>query len=560
MTSAAKLDSLAARFWDFISEEVPFNAFLAGEAGDAVTLFRESPADHDRRAARARAFLTELDDLDLDALEGQPRATGELLRFELGNIIEAHSLMSHLRPSLLPVGPEFNTVFLAQQAHIADPSAAELWVKRVAALPAFLDDIAACLKEGLARGIRFPRAVIEPAVANVRRTAALDPDASPWLAVFERSPVRDEPAVRTARERARTIVAERLQPAFERYAALIEGPIATAARETISCTDAPAGEAFYDFWVRRFTTTGMTAREVHDFGVAEVARLEAEAEAIAADAGYDDARAYRAHLVSDTTFILADANALRERAEIVCKRIDARIPNFFGRIPRVTYGVESMSAAMSVSMPPAYAQPSPSGGSVAGKFWITGLPERLPTYFLPAFAIHEAWPGHLMHIGLMAELDELPAFRRHGAVNYTACIEGWALYCEQLGHEFGIYTTSAELYGRLEGELWRACRLVVDTGIHALGWTRGAAIDYLAARLTLPRATIEQEVDRYIALPGQALAYQIGGAKILSLRRRAEARLGSRFAHRAFHDTVTTAGAVTLPVLERLVEAWLETA
>lgn len=553
------INDLAERYWKFECEEVPFAAFLAGEAGDTVQLFREAPADYARRAERAAMLRQELAAIDEASLTDGARSTYELLRFELDNVAEIVALRSHLRPWLLPVGPEFNTVFLAQQAIIDNPAAADLWVERVATLPAFLDDVAACLNAGLAQGMRYPRAVVGPASANVRRVASMAADTSPWLAVFDRSPVRALPAVQAARARALALVSDQLLPAFARYAELIEGPIADAARDTIACTDSPDGKKYYDFWVRRFTTTAMTAREVHEFGLSEVARLENEATAIAADAGFADAASYRAHLVGEPKYILPDALALRERAEILCKRIDARIPNFFGRIPRVTYGVDSMTAELSVSMPPAYAQPAPSGGSVAGTFWITGLPERLPTYLLPAFTIHEAWPGHLMHIGLMAELDHLPAFQRHSAVKYTACIEGWALYCEQLGREFGIYTTPADHYGRLEGEMWRSCRLVVDTGIHALGWSRDDAIDYMAARLTLPRPTIEQEVDRYIALPGQALAYQIGGAKIVELRRRAEARLENRFSLRDFHDAVTTAGAVTLPILEGVVERWMET-
>jgi uncharacterized protein (DUF885 family) len=223
----------------------------------------------------------------------------------------------------------------------------------------------------------------------------------------------------------------------------------------------------------------------------------------------------------------------------------------------VTYGVESVPAALSETLPPAYAQPAPSGGAASGTFWVNGLPDRCPTYLLPAMAVHEAWPGHLMHIGLMAELDHLPAFRRHGATKYTVCVEGWALYCEELGKELGVYRTPHDHYGRLEMEMWRACRLVVDTGIHRFDWPRQKAIDYLSARLTLSADAISAEVDRYAALPAQALAYQIGGLKVRELRRRAEDRLGSRFSHRAFHEAVMTAGAVTLPVLEDLVDGWL---
>jgi len=253
-----------------------------------------------------------------------------------------------------------------------------------------------------------------------------------------------------------------------------------------------------------------------------------------------------------------DLAALRESIEVLCKRIDRRIPDFFSRIPRITYGVDSMPEAISARMPPAYAQPSPADGSAAGVFWISGLPAKAPSYLHPALVVHEAWPGHLMHLALLNEQRDLPAFRRYGAVKYTACVEGWALYCEGLGVEMGVYTTPHQHYGRLEMELWRAVRLVVDTGIHAQGWSRERAIDYMAGLLTLSRDTIEGEVDRYAALPAQALGYQIGNLKLRELRQRAETRLGTRFSHRDFHEAVMTAGAVTLPVLDDLVEDWLQ--
>jgi uncharacterized protein (DUF885 family) len=290
-----------------------------------------------------------------------------------------------------------------------------------------------------------------------------------------------------------------------------------------------------------------------------VARLEREIESVARDAGYGgNVPGYRAFLASDAQFVAPSRDALRESIEALCKRVDRRIPEFFGLIPRITYGVQSIPDAVSARMPPAYAQPSPADGSAAGIFWISGLPSKAPSYLHPALVVHEAWPGHLMHLALLNEQSELPAFRRYGAVKYTACVEGWALYCEVLGVELGVYTTPHEHYGRLEMQMWRAVRLVVDTGMHWHGWSREQAVAYMAERLSLSRETIEGEVDRYAALPAQALGYQIGGLKFGELRQRAEAQLGARFKHRDFHAAVMSAGAVTLPVLDDLVSDWLQ--
>jgi uncharacterized protein (DUF885 family) len=552
------LAKLCDAYWNHERSESPLSAVLAGEPCDDPVLFREHPEDYARRDSAAAAFLAELNGLDLQGLSLQERATCSLLRRELEGRRGLYAVASHLRPALLPVGPDFNTVFYSNSVSIGDAQAAELHAERLARFPAFLSDILAGLREGYARGIRYPSMVLAAAAANTRRIAAAPAEASPWQAPFARSPLAGEPAVARCAARALTLIDAELRPALSAYADALAGPLAVGARETISCADAPDGRAYYAALVRHYTTTEQSPEAIHELGLSEVARLEAEIAELAGDAGFaGDVDAYRRFLTTDPQFVAADAEALRARAAVICKGVDARIPAFFGRIPRVTYGVESVPAALSETLPPAYAQPAPSGGAASGTFWVNGLPDRCPTYLLPAMAVHEAWPGHLMHIGLMAELDHLPAFRRHGATKYTVCVEGWALYCEELGKELGVYRTPHDHYGRLEMEMWRACRLVVDTGIHRFDWPRQKAIDYLSARLTLSADAISAEVDRYAALPAQALAYQIGGLKVRELRRRAEDRLGSRFSHRAFHEAVMTAGAVTLPVLEDLVDGWL---
>ena len=219
--------------------------------------------------------------------------------------------------------------------------------------------------------------------------------------------------------------------------------------------------------------------------------------------------------------------------------------------------IESIPDALSAQLPPAYAQPNPPSGLAAGVFWVTGLPARCPTPMHVPITMHEAWPGHLMHIALLQEMKELPAFRRYGLGNYTAYLEGWAMYCEQLGYDFGLYEDAFARYGQLDMEMWRAVRLVVDSGIHAMGWSRAQAIEFMAAHVTLPTEAVEAEVDRYIGWPGQALAYKVGQLKISELRSRAEKALGGKFDLRGFHDLVLLGGALPLDVLEARVDAWI---
>jgi uncharacterized protein (DUF885 family) len=491
-------------------------------------------------------------------LAAQERATLALLQRELSGLRAQYAVDSHLRPWLFPAGPDFTAMFWANAASVSDGVTATRYVDRLSTLSAYQLDVQTNIEVGYTRGYRYPRVVLEAAVGNTRGILAAAPDRSAWLSPFKRSSAATQPAVEEQGARALSLIHESLVPALQTWANFLDRLLARGARESLTCFDGPAGADYYRVWVRHFTSTAIEPEEVHMLGLAEVERIGAEISAIATDAGFDgNLVGYRAFLATDPQFVSPSTDALRQSVEALCKRVDRRIPEFFGLIPRITYGVESIPEAVSARMPPAYAQPSAADGTSAGVFWISGLPSKAPSYLHPSLVVHEAWPGHLMHLALLNEQTDIPAFRRYGAVKYTACVEGWALYCETLGIEMGLYTTPHEHYGRLEMEMWRAVRLVVDTGIHAKGWSREQAVAYMAERLTLSRETIEGEVDRYAALPAQALGYQIGNLKLRELRQRAERVLGPRFQHRRFHTAVMSAGAVTLPVLDDLVSDWL---
>jgi uncharacterized protein (DUF885 family) len=558
-TAPQALAALAERYWAFECHELPLSAVLAGQALPDAVLFRESAADHQRRNTDAGHLLAQAEQIDTGPLNAQERATLALIQRELAGLRAQHAVDSWQRPWLFPAGPDFTAMFWANSTGFDDAAAAALYVDRLAGLPAYLRDVQSNIEAGHARGYRYPRVVLQSAAANTRGILGAAPEASAWLSPFKRSPAAAQPGVLAQAERALGVVRNALLPALQAWADFLEGLVQRGARESLSCVDGPAGAAYYRTWVRHFTSTTDDPEAVHALGLAEVARLEREIEAVAADAGYaGKVPGYRAFLASDPQFIAPSRDALRESVEALCKRVDRRIPEFFSLIPRITYGVQSLPDAVSARMPPAYAQPSPADGTSAGIFWISGLPSKAPNYLHPALVVHEAWPGHLMHLALLNEQTALPAFRRYGAVKYTACVEGWALYCEMLGAEMGLYTTPHEHYGRLEMQMWRAVRLVVDTGIHVRGWSREQAVAYMAERLSMSRETIEGEVDRYAALPAQALGYQIGGLKFGELRQRAQAQLGARFKHRDFHAALMSAGAVTLPVLDDLVSDWLQ--
>lgn len=555
---ATRLTELAARYWNYEKRATPLLAALAGEPLDDAVLFRESIADHAARNAAAAEFNADLATIDRERLDVEGRATYDLLVRELDGIRAHHAVDAHLRPLLFPAGPDFTAVFWANGVAIHDATTAGRYVDQLAELPAYLRDVQDCIERGFDRGYRYPSRVLEAASTNTRSILANDVEASVWMGPFRRSSARGQAAVDAAMTRALEFARTTLHDAVARYADFLASLIARGPRPALSQRDEPLGLEHYAVVAKHFTTTTMTPEAIHALGLAEVERIEREIARVAADAGFaNDVAAYRRFLSTDPQFIAPSVEALRTQVESLCKRIDRQIPTYFGRIPRITYGVDSMPQATSTAMPPAYAQPGPADGSAPGVFWVSGLPSKCPSYLHVALAVHEAWPGHLMHIALIQEATHLPAFRRFGSVKYTAFIEGWALYCESLGVEMGLYRTPHDHYGRLEFEMWRAVRLVVDTGIHWRGWTFDDAVAYMQRYLTLSKETIEGEVVRYAAMPGQALGYQIGNLKMRELRHRAEARLGTRFALRDFHDAITSSGAVSLPVLEGIVDAWI---
>ncbi|MCE9657573.1 MAG: DUF885 domain-containing protein [Burkholderiales bacterium] len=552
-----QLAELAERYWQFECEETPLTAALANVPLPDAVLFRESATDWARRDRRAGELQHALEAIDEGALAGQERATHRLLRRELDAVRSHYAVQAHLRPWLFPLGPDFLAVYWANSTAIADADDAARYLERLRTLPAFWRDVEANLVAGAAAGLGWPRPVLACALAGARAGLAGEPGKSPFLGPFIRSAAKAQSALAAAALRAEEIVVTELRPAQRAYVEALER-LHAGARDSLSCSETAGGRDYYRAMVRHFTTTAVEPGEVHALGLAEVERIGRAIEAVAAQAGHaGDVAGYQRFLSSDPQFVSPSAEALRETMESLCKRIDRQIPKFFGRIPRITYGLESIPAAASAAMPPAYAQPNPADGSAAGVFWVSGLPAKCPSYLHVPIAVHEAWPGHLMHIALIQEATGLPTFRRHGAVKYTACVEGWALYCESLAEEMGLYVTPHQRYGRLEMELWRAVRLVVDTGIHWHGWSREQAIATMSGCLTLAPETIAGEVDRYAGMPAQALGYQIGNLSLRTLRGRAEATLGARFRHRDFHDAVTGAGAVTLPVLEGLVDEWI---
>jgi uncharacterized protein (DUF885 family) len=393
---------------------------------------------------------------------------------------------------------------------------------------------------------------------QVRNQIVDEPAASPMLRPFQSMPKAIEPPVaETLRAAAARAYTAAVAPAYRRLLEYLETRYLPRTRETIAARDLPDGEAWYAFSIRQMTTTRLSAQEIHDIGLAEVKRIRAEMDAVMARTDFDGTfQQFVGFLRTDDRFFFDRAEDLLVAYRDICKRVDPELPKLFATLPRLPYGVVPVPSYAEKSQTTAYYEPgSPSAGR-PGRFFANTYDLRArPRWEMEALALHEAVPGHHLQIALAQELPEMPDFRRHGF--YTAYIEGWGLYAESLGTEMGFYQDPYAKFGQLTYEIWRAIRLVVDTGMHALGWSRQQAIDFFTENAGKAEHDIVVEVDRYIVWPAQALAYKIGELEIKELRARASAALGARFDLRLFHDEVLGAGALPLDVLASRVDAWM---
>ena len=557
-TASAALSQLSADYWRFRVLEFPVEASAAGVKSENRRLDCCRAEDHARRAQVCRTMAARTRRIDPAELNADEAVTLDLLLGQLDSAIAAHQLDEHRRPRLFPSGFFDVPDQLIQTTALETFADREDFAARLQAIPRFIDENLELLRDGLSAGHRIPKVLVP------RILALLDSHLATDDGLVDRVQRRLEPELAATpahqlvaqRRRIEQVAVEDMAPALaavRRFIAQLDPQFLT---DSVSVCDQPDGRAYYRYKVRQQTSLDLDPDDVHARGLAEIDRIQPELDEVLEALGRPGERAAVAAELEAR--VAPDAASLLMEMRAFAKRVDGLLPRLFGRMPRITYAVEPLTAAASAALPPALAQPSPADRSMPGIYWLTALPERCPRHMFVPLTLHEAWPGHLMQMAIAHEQEALPAFRRYGWTEYNGYVEGWALYCERLGYELGLYEDPADRFGLLSMELWRAARLVVDTGLHWRGWSRAAAIRFMEDRTFLPKVTIEGEVDRYIGMPAQALSYKIGERTITALRAEAETLLGERFSLRAFHDELLGLGPVSLEALGAHMRRWID--
>lgn len=552
------LQNLFDREWAWRLEQSPLLASSIGDHRFDDRLPDVSDDAETRRAAETRAFLEELDAIDREALPADQRIDFDMFEDQLRERVDAHRFREHLLPLNADSGFHTSFALMPQSMRFASADDYEKYLSRLRAFPTYVTQHIALMREGLRVGLTIPKAALAGIETSITPLVAETPEQSPLWTPFANIPAVVTDADRSRLQDAgRTVLREAVTPAYRTFLTFMTDEYVPGARTTLGASELPDGRVYYDWLVRKFTTLELTADEVHDIGLREVAAIRAEMDTVMRQTGFRGSfEAFLQFLRTDPRFYPRTGEHLLKEASFIAKRMDAKLPSLFGRLPRQPYGVAPVPAYLAPKYTAGRYNGNPPDGTEPGYYWVnTYALETRPLYNLEALTLHEAVPGHHLQIAIANEVDSVPNFRRYSYI--SAFGEGWGLYSEWLGLEAGFYTDPYSNFGRLTYAMWRAARLVVDTGLHAKGWTRQQAIDYLASNTALSIHECTTETDRYISWPGQALSYKMGELKIRELRRRAEETLGARFDVREFHDTVLANGSVPLPVLEQIVDEYV---
>ncbi len=557
-SASERLHALFKLHWDYTLAEHPELATEVGYPGRNDRWTDLSPLAIEGRKAAWHAPLKVLQSIERAKLNPEDQLHYDLFQRNTEEAIRGGRFPDEYLQITQLQGPQLNVSRLMDVAPHRTSQDYEDILSRLKKVPRLIEQTIVLLNKGLAAGITPPRITLREVPQQVKNQLVADPAQNPLLKAFADFPAGISPA---EQKRLRQAAAQALQqevlPAFRKLHEFLTETYLPGARETLALYDLPDGKAWYAHKARTRTTTSLTPRQIHELGLAEVKRLRQEMDKVIAALGFKGSfEEFLQFLRHDSRFYYQDPASLLMAYRDICKRADPELPQLFGKLPRLPYGVRPVPAQGEKSQPTGYYQAGSLAVGRAAYFYANtyALATR-PKWEMEALALHEAVPGHHLQISLAQEMEDAPEFRKHGG--YTAFSEGWGLYAESLGYEMGFYKDPYMKFGQLTYEMWRAIRLVVDTGLHAFGWSRSQAIAYFLANAGKNEHDVTVEVDRYLVWPGQALAYKIGQLKIKELREYARQELGERYNIRAFHDEVLGKGALPLDILEKRIEEWV---
>jgi uncharacterized protein (DUF885 family) len=551
------LDQIFKDYWEDNLIHNPETASLLGDKRFNDKISDYSLAAFNQQLSRGQAFIMRLATIDTTGLSDQEKISVDLLLRSLTEDQEAAKFKEWEMPVNQMDGIQTNYPQIVAQLSFTTVKDYDDWIARLKQIPHAFDQVTANMELGIDDHRVPPKYLLEKVLVQVKDFAAQKPEDSPLAEPLKNFPASIKPL---EQERIKTemldAIAHQVLPAYMRFARFLEVSYIPAGRTEPGISALPDGAAYYDFLIRQTTTTDLTAAQIHQIGLDQVKSDETQMLAIAQKLGFQDLKSFRASLKANPKNHPANAEALLDAYRSYLTPMQARLPQLFGRLPKAKFEVAAVPDYLEKTSASAYYEGGAPDGSRPGRIRVnTYEPAERNLDEVEAVAYHEGLPGHHLQISIAEELDDVPTFRKY--IEYTAFVEGWGLYAEQLGKDIGLYQDPYSDYGRLEGDMERAIRLVVDTGVHSEHWTRQQMVDYFHDHSAIAEPEVQAEVDRYIAWPSQALAYKIGQLKILELRAKAKTALGDKFDLRAFHDEVLDSGALPLDVLSTRIDDWI---
>ena len=550
-------NALLEEHWQWTLQTSPVMASMMGDRRYNREWTDSSFGAIEERHEQTREFLSRVYAIDRSALSEEDQLNYELFRRQLQDNVDEYQFNGYLMPFSQRGGVQ-SLDNLTNQLRLVSVEDYDDWIARLSKIDEVVDQTIALAEKGRRSGYTAPRILMQRLPDQIAVQVVEFAADSPFFKPFAALPESIAPADRERlRAEATEVIEQSVLPAYRKLDRYFNETYLPAARESIGLSALPNGSAWYELRARSYTTTRLSPDDIHRIGLDEVKRIRGEMMAIIEEVGFDgDFQDFLEHLRTDPQFYFDNPDDLYKEYLATSKRIDPELVNLFGKLPRMPYGVKPIPDAIAPDTTTAYYSRPAGDGSRAGIYWVNLYkPEVRPKYEIEVLSVHEAMPGHHLQIALQQELGDLPMFRRF--MGFTAFVEGWGLYSERLGYDLGLYQDPYSRFGQLTYDMWRAVRLVVDTGMHYKGWTRQQAIDFFKDNAAKTEHDIVNEIDRYILWPGQALAYKIGQLKILQIRERAEIQLGDKFDIRAFHDELLGAGALPLDLLEQRMDRWM---